>query len=371
MPLPDYQITVINPATGLTNWIYDGAALYDLRYNRALNDIGALALTLPSRTEMPSVFSLDSLVEVSRTSPLTGKLQVEDTYLTRLTHRFREGNEERFVVGALSLNHLLARRVIDPADDPLSAGGYSTKAGPADLVLRAYAREQIGDLASAGRSISTFNVGPVLTVGSGVGKRSRYENLFEVFQELAKQGGVDFVVSRIIGNTFRLTIQPMGGNLTRSVNYPFAPFVMFNPSRANLPNASLLYDRKKEANFCYALGQGQGDSRILTKLQGATLYDSILNRIEFAQDIRLAERGQTSQLLTGARDALREKQPQREFTFQPTGNQPGATYRLDFDLGDRVTAAWDTEEVNLRVTDVELGIDSGGETISIKLEPVA
>src|SRR5687768_5245196 len=146
MPLPDYQLTVIHPSTGQPLTVITGSGIDDLVYSKVLNNIGALAMTLPEGHDWSSIFVLDSLIEVARTSPLTGTLQTEETYLTRLTHRFREGDEELYVVGGLSLNHLLARRVIDPDDDPLAAGGYSTKAGPADDVMRAYAREQCGDL---------------------------------------------------------------------------------------------------------------------------------------------------------------------------------------------------------------------------------
>jgi hypothetical protein len=373
MPLPDYQLSIIDPTTGQVITVYDGVALYELRYNRPLNDIGAMALTLPvegNALRLRSIFSLDALIEVARTSPLTGQLQVEDTFLTRLTHRFREGDEERFVVGGLSLNHLLARRVIDPDDDPLAAGGYSTKAGPADDVMRSYAREQAGDLASADRAFPNFSVGPVGSIGTGVGKRARYENLFELFQELSRSSNMDFIVTRVTSNTLRLTIAPIGTDKSQSPNYPFAPFFMLNPDRGNLANPSLLIDRKKEGNFCYALGQGQGEFRIVAKVTGLGLGDSPYNRLEFTQDVRLAERGQSQQLLTGARDALKERQPQREFTFEPSGQQPGNIYRQDFDVGDLLTASWDDESLDLRVRDVELDISESGENISVVMEPV-
>lgn len=373
MSLPDYQITVIDPVTGQTITVYDGSALYEMRYNRPLNDIGAIAITLPVQDNglrLRGIFTLDTLVEVARTSPVTGKLQVEETFLTRLTHRFRENNEQRFVVGGLSLNHLLSRRLIDPDDDPLAAGGFSTKAGPADEVMRAYAREQCGDLASSDRQFPNFSVGSVLSVGTGVGKRLRYENLFEIFQELSRSGGVDFVVKRVIGNTLRLTVAPIGSDKSTSTNYPFAPSVMFNPDRGNLANPSLVMDRKKEGNVCYALGQGQGEFRIVAKVTGTGMGDSPYNRLEFAEDVRIAERGQADQLLTAAREALKERQPQREFTFDTSSQAPGNVYRQDWDIGDVVTAAWDEEQINLRIRDVELNISDSGEDINVVMEPV-
>jgi hypothetical protein len=370
MPLPDYQLTVIHPATGQPLTVITGSGIDDLAYSKVLNNIGALAMTLPeSGGDWSSIFVVDSLIEVARTSPLTGTLQTEETYLTRLTHRFREGDEELFVIGGLSLNHLLARRVIDPDDDPLAAGGYSTKAGPADDVMRAYAREQCGDLASAVRQFPNFSVGPVLSVGKPVGKRARYENLFELFQELSQSGQMDFHTQRLTGNTLRLTIEPIGSDKSRSSNYPTTPFAMFNPNRGNLENPSLLIDRKDEKNFVYALGQGPGEFRVVAKVVGLGVGDSPYNRVEFTEDVRLAERGQSQQLLTGARDALVNNQAKKEFTFDLTGDLPGAVYGSDFVVGDVVTAMWDSSELNLRVTGVELSISADGESIAVTVSP--
>lgn len=369
MSLPDYQLTIVSPSSGQPLTVITGSGLDGLRFSRVLNGIGSLALTLPEGEDWASIFTLDTLIEVARTDPVTGGLRTEDTYLTRLTHRFREGDQELFVVGGLSLNHLLARRVVDPDDDTLAAGGYSTKAGPADDVMRAYAREQCGDLASAARQFPNFSVGPVLSVGGGVGKRARYENLLELFQELAKAGQMDFTTRRLTGNTLRLTIEPIGSDKTRSTNYPFAPFVMFNPVRGNLENPSLLQDRKGEGTYVYALGQGPGEFRIVSQVSGLGIVDSPYNRIEFTEDIRLAERGFGQQLLTGARDALISRQAQKVFTFRITGDLPGAVYHVDWEIGDLVTCAWDAVELNLRITEVELDISADGESINVKVEP--
>jgi hypothetical protein len=368
--LADYQLTVRSPYDGSVLTVLSGSAFDDCKYSRALNDIGVFAMTLPSDPDWPAIFTLDTLIEVERTSPVTGFLQVEETYLTRLLHRFREGNEERFVVGGLSLNHLLARRIIDPADDPLAAGGYSTKAGPADDILVAYANEQAGPSASAARRFLNFSVAASASVGSPAGRRLRYENLLDVFQEVADQSNVDFIVSRITSNTLRLTVLPIGTDRTRTRNYPFAPFVELNPLRGNLSDPSLRLDRKKEQNYVYALAQGPGESRIVTQVQGAGINDSPYNRIEFTTDVRTAERGDSTTVGTQARAALYEQQAKMEFTFKPTGTEPGNIYRQDWDVGDTLTCVWDDEIIDLRVREVEVSLDNGGETITPKLEPI-
>lgn len=370
MTLPTYQISVYSATTGAVVAVLDSTSFDDLRYSRALNDIGALAMTLPYDPQWATVFALDNLIEVERTSPLTGTLQVEETYLTRLTHQFREGDDERFIVGGLSLNHLLSRRLIDPADDPAAAGGYSTKAGPADDVMIQYVREQCGDLcATAVRKFPNFTVQTTLSVGSSIGRRLRYDNLFETCQDIASRGGVDFIINRLITNQLRMVVAPIGSDKSRTRNYPGGQFVQLDPQRGNLSDPSLLFDRKKEQNYVYALGQGPGDTRIVSKLEGLGNFDSPYNRIEFTADVRTANRGDATTLATGARAALYDKQANKEFTFKPTGQEPGNLYRLDFDVGDILTCVYGDVSIDLRVRQVEISLTSDNEEISITVQP--
>lgn len=374
MSLPAYQITVTDAATGTTNAVYDGSAFDDLKFSRELDDVGLFAATMPYTDQIASIFTLDSFIDVQRTSPITGFLQVEDTFLCRLTHHFREGDEEKFIVGAFSLNHLLARRIIDPTDDPLAAGGYSTKSGPADDVLVAYAREQCGDLClTAARVFPNLSIAASSSLGDTVGRRLRYDNLLKVFQDVCNQSDtilMDFQIVRLYGNTLRLNIAPLGRDLRRSRNYPFAPFVEFNPLRGNMADPSLLFDRKEEQNYVYALAQGPGESRIVTRVTGDGTFDSPYNRIEFTTDIRNAERGDTTTVLTSARTALFDKQPRKDFTFKPTGTEPGAIYRQDFDVGDLVTCTFGNDSFDLRVRGVEINLSEDNEDISVVVSPI-
>jgi len=374
MSLPQYQISVTNATTGTTNAVYSGQAFDDVKFSRVLDDVGLFAATMPYTDALMSIFTLDSLIEVQRTSPITGFLQTEEVYLTRLTHHFREGDEEKLVIGAFSLNHLLARRIIDPADDSGAAGGYSTKSGPADDILVAYARQQCGDLClTAARQYPNFTVAASSSLGESIGKRLRYDNLLKIFQDVCNQSSIilmDFQIVRLIGNTLRLNVYPIGRDLRRSRNYPGAPFLELNPLRGNLANPSLLFDRKQEQNYVYALAQGPGESRIVTRVTGDGTFDSPYNRIEFTTDIRNAERGAASTVRTTARTALFDKQAKKEFTFKPTGTEPGGVYRIDFDIGDLVTCTFGTDSFDLRIRGVDISLSSNNEDISITVAPI-
>lgn len=364
----NYQINVFSPTSGELLHIFDPLSFYDLRYSRVLNDIGALVLTFPADDNLPDLFPLDALVEVNRTSPVTGDLITEETFFCRMTHRFREGNDERFLVGGLSLNHLLSRRVVNPYDDPLQAGGFSTKGGAADTVLREYAYEQMGAGASSERQFANFTIALVEGVGLSVGRRLRFENLFTVFQEIAEQSLMDFQIVRTEGNHLELQIGRRGADKTQTFNYPSIPFVLLNPNRGNLLDPSLLHDRRKEANFLYAMAQGAGENRIIRPYQGDGVGDSPWNRIEFTEDIRTTERNYATEILTEVRRVLKENEQAVEFTFSVSGDQPGTTYREDWDIGDSISVMWGAAYQDLRVRSVEISISERGEELQVTTE---
>lgn len=365
--LPNYQVTVIAPTTGEVIRIFDSQTFTSLQYSLALNDVGAMVMTFDTDEDMTDLFPLDAMIDIQRTDPTTNNLVLEETYFARLTHRLQENNQQQFIVGGLSLNHLIARRVVDPADDPLQAGGYSTKAGAADTVMRAYANEQMVASAAARRFVD-FSIDPTSGVGESVGKRLRYENLLDVFQSICANNDMDFHIERRSGREMALTIARIGTDKTYARNYPFSGFVLLDPARGNLANPSLLTDRKKEGTFGYFLGQGPGEQRITLPIGTDDQYDSPWNRIEFSKDVRQAERGDSLQILTEARAQLKDAGVKVEFTFDMTGQLPGNAYRIDWIVGDRITAQWESVMVDLRITGVEFNIDQSGETMNIATE---
>lgn len=367
MPLPSYQILFLHPVTGAVIKVFDAQAFYQIRYNRAYNGIGAIAITLPVDRMPTAAFDLtDMFIEVQRTSPITGQLITEETYLARSWRRYRVDVDERYTIGGLSLNHLLARRVVDPNDDPFEAGGFSTKAGPADLVLYQYASEQISTLASAPRQMPGLTVPGVFGVAPSIGLRLQYENLFQVFQQTCKQAEIDFNISRTTGINMALNVGYLTTDRTESANYPITPFVLLTPQRGNLSNPSFLRDRTDEQNFVYMQGKGQGSSRYTIEWQdSAATTASPFNRIEFAADARNVEKGDSLGILTEAVDALKERQQVIKFDFQPLGTEPGNVYRLNWDVGDLITATWDANTANLRIMSVEMNVTEGGENLSI------
>lgn len=370
MTLPSYQLNVYDPTTGDLLQIFDPNNFYEMTYERLLWDVGKFVLTLPYKDGIEDLFPVDALMDILRTSPDTGNLVLEDTYLCRLTNKFWAQGELQYVVGGLHLNHLFDRRIIDPADDPTAAGGYSTKADAADNVIRAYVREQMGDLASADRSLPNFTVSPVPGTGNPVGARKRYDNLLKTLQELSAKGEMDFVLQHLLGNSIYCNIAVIGTDKTRTANYPLQPYVGLAPERGNLEDPSLTIDRKEEGNVVYILGEGNRENRTLFIMSGSGVTDSPYNRIEFTKNAQNSDKKSPLELVTDAFAALRDNQPTTEFTFKPISTAAGSVYQLDWILGDKVTVSWGTFEQDVRITGVKIKISSEGEEIEVLIKDV-
>lgn len=369
VPPASYQIVCLHPVSGQVLRIFDSQSIYELRYSRVYNSIGACVFTIPfTQISLDIVDLTDMFVDVQRTSPLTGELITEETYLARRWQRFSE-SDERYSIGGVSLNHLLSRRVIDPDDDPNEAGGYSTKAGAADTVMYQYASEQIGGVASAERQMPGLSIAGVFgTAAVNVGYRLAYENLLETLQKIAQQASLDFQIVRTTGINMQLNIGNLTVDRTQDANYPNTPFVLLNPQRGNLSSPSFTRDRGNEATFVYMRGKGQGAARtLLTTFSDATSA-SPFNRIEVAADARNVEKGDSLGMLTEADNVLKERQQLIQLDFTPEGTEPGNLYRLNWDVGDLLSASWDENRADLRVQSIEINISESGENLKATMQ---
>lgn len=251
----------------------------------------------------------------------------------------------------------------------LARGGYSTKAGAGDDVILEFIDEQCGATASVGRQFPNFTVAASGGIGQPVGARKTLkDNLLKVCQELADQGEIDFYLERVSGNSITAYSAVIGSNKSKGINYPNNPFVYLTPIRGNLGQPHLIYDRRKEGNFLYAQGEGQGENRTLSEFIASGTTDSPYNRVEFYMSKQSAEKSDPYQLQTSAIAKLQEKQAKVEFNFEPTGLEAGNMYREDWDIGDIITIGWGAIERDVRVMEVDIQVNSQGERISVTLE---
>lgn len=371
MSFPQYQLNVYSTANfGALITTLPVSDTFNLTYTKVLNDIGSLAFTVAQDgTDWRSIFADDNIIDVLRAAP-DGTLTVEESYFVVLFEHISADDGERFIIGGYSLNELLRRAQVDPADDSVQPnGGFVTKSGDVVQVIRAYVRENIGDLASAPRRRPRFSVPNQPNAGRDVGANLRFENLWDEMKKLAVAGNIELNVVHDGNGNLELELARIGTDRTVTAN-TVPPYLVFSPQRGNLFNPRLLIDRKNEKNFYYVLGEGDGANRPIISVVSTAANETIYNRKEGTVDARDANRGDTIAMQTAGLQALADNRALIEFTFDIMPNVPGSIYRKDWFFGDTATFIWDGLQYDRRITEIEVSLDENGENMSIKLNEV-
>jgi hypothetical protein len=226
-----------------------------------------------------------------------------------------------------------------------------------------YAYYNLGPGASAARQTPGLTVPVPNGVGTGVGYRLRFDDLFKTLQDAAARGNMDFNVQRTTGFNTELDIAVIGTDRRQSTHYPWGPFVLLDPHRGNLSDPNLSQDRKSEKNTVYQLGAGQDVNRALLKLASDDALASPFNRIEYSDQSGNVQKGDATGLLTAARTSLKKNAYKQTFSYKPLLNDPGNSYQGAYFLGDLISVSYDEYSADLRITGVELFVSSQGETI--------
>ncbi len=371
MSYPQYQLSVYDTSNfGALLTVLPVSEAFNLSYSKLLNDIGSLAFTLPfDSTDWASIFATDNIIDVQRKNP-SGNLVTEESYFVVSLEHVTADDGDRFVVGGYSLNDLLRRAQVNPADDSVQPnGGFVTKTGDVVQVIRAYVRENLGDLASVSRQRPRFSVPNQADAGRDVGANLRFENLWDEMRKLAVAGGIELNVVHDGSGNLELELARIGTDRSVTAN-TVPPYLVFDPKRGNLFNPKLLIDHKQEKNFFYVLGEGDGANRPIVPVVSTAASDTIYNLREGVVDARDARRGDTVAMQTAGNQAIADNRALVEFTFDIAPDVPGSVYRRDWFFGDTATFIWDGLQYDRRITEIEVHLDDSGENMSIKLSEV-
>jgi hypothetical protein len=344
--------------------LYDLPALLSLNYEVELNATTPLIFSVPGTDVRASFIQRDHFVEVRRYNGEEWRTQA--TFMVKLIEKIRETGEEgesteTYLFGCLSLEDLLAGRVVDPDDDPLEANGYSTKSGYTETVMHSYVREQLGAGASDERQIPFFAQSTDKGRGRSVGFRERHSNLLELLQRMTEPFGVDFRVLLKNSNQLVFTTDIYGRN--RSKSNDSTSFFAFSENRGNLANAKLSQDYRETKNFAYILGPGEGDNRIVLNRNTNDVYATPFARREFVVDAGNTEAGSSLEALTEGDKALNDERPRVEFTFDLVQNNI-SQYEVNWFLGDVVTVIYGDFQQDLRIMKVAIQVQSTDEQIT-------
>lgn len=373
----DYQLKLYNP-DGTELAVLDMRRIEHLYYERMVNDIGQLNFTLDASDSLASVFGqTDTVVDVWRRNAPGKNFELEDTYLLRYWNRFEDENSEYLIYGGPQIGHLMKRRIIIPADDPLEAGGYSSKYGAADTVMYQFANEQcINPNANTNRAIPNLIASaPSGTARNVFQRRQGGDSLFDTLQECSINSALydgsyiryDWHVRHNGDLEFEFVVEQRGSDKTERTNFlAGTPYIVFNPERGNMISPSLTLDRKTEETIVWVGGRGLADQRILYPVSDNTaLAASPWNRIEGYVDSRSDD--DTNGLIAAGQEELDDKKLKFDFDFTPDLDGFQGRYNEDWVLGDFVTGYFAGYSQDVRISAVAVEVDND-EGIQITLE---
>ena len=364
-----YQFTV------LTSYLEPLAIIGDyigFTYNKTLNNYGTLVHT--QQYKYKSLFLNggrlipDRIIRIDR-SVAGGPFAIE--FNTMWFCRLAEWDYEKITITAFDADILLKRRVL-----AYSAKSTQTnKFGTADDLMKAYVRENLGEL--AGDAIRTippnlFGVQPDLGGCPRLNKSASGKTVLSVLQELAtdslaKGTWLGFGIIAVNNGT-KLEFQTFTGQRGTDRRYPYGDNpTLLGAEQGNLTNVTLTDDWRDEGNVVYAGGQGEGSSQIIQFAQNRQRREiTTWSRIE--EWVSASHAGTTLTGQTEAELRLRELRPFKSFSAD-VQDTDSSRYGREYRLGDRVTALFDGETFDVMVEGVQVDVtDPNPDNVTIKLQ---
>ena len=336
-----------------------------LDYTRSVNNFGTLRMSLPGTFSMDNL-SLDNRIAVWRS--VSGAPQYLDTetvwFIRDIKKTLSDRGEKLIEVTALSAAELLNRRYVAY----FAGTDQASKAGPADDVMKAIVRENLGSLATnTARDWSSYlTVASDLAAGPRITKGFAWRNVLTVLQELAVASvtaGTPTFFDIVCPNSDPASLQFMTYTTQRGTDK--SATVTLAPEMGTLTSIVREYDYSSEVTYVYAAGQGLESDRAISEGGDSTrIAASPFNRREYvAQSGFVTTQGG----LDSERDgALRDGRPKRSFTAQvvSAGN---ALYGKDYFFGDRVAVSFDGELATARLDSIAVSLSHGEERISASI----
>lgn len=310
---------------------------FDLDAGLSLNGVGAIKVTLAAAS-LPKPL-LDMRLAIYRRIGEQQKLLGGTTWLIRKIGRSLDQSGRReLTLWAEGPNTLLKRRwVAYPANSD-----QTHKLGPADDMMKAVVRENMGNLAAViERDWSVWlRVANDSGRGPVVEKEMAWRQVLAVLQEIgqvAEAAGtaVYFDIAAISEQQFefRTYIGLRGVDRSRPGNIGF---VVLSPENGSVVDGDLDWDGADEATWVYAAGQGTGDSRLIGEAgDNGRIASSPFGRIEIVEQTNNIG---TQEGLDEEAIALLQARRPRRLVKLSLADAPGLQAGIHYDLGDKV--AW-------------------------------
>jgi hypothetical protein len=365
-----YQLAFRDTSGDLVT-IMDLTGAMNMRYSKVRNGFGSFLLTLPYDLAKPIMGVLDGVVQVIWTDG-EGSNILDGNYLLRHKGFLGEDRTDIYTITGRSPEHLLTRRIFLSEDDPLEANGFSTKSGASDTIIREIVYEQmINPATNAARAFTGLSAPAAAGTYDFAAFREESSDakVLTLIKKIADATGVDFWIDYDnSGPAFTFETGTIGTDRRKSTNQPLSqPYIYFSPQLGNLDQPELVIDRSEENNYVFVFGQGPAGSRLIYPKEGTGTADSPWNRCEFG--VQAKNTKTVDDWITEADAALNDERSKlTSFTFNPQRGSQFARYGRDWFFGDKVTASYQDQEVEVRITGVTVNVTSGGETIDPEME---
>lgn len=359
----EYEI-VLYTQDGLRLAVIDQAVNFE--YMHVINGLGRFKINLP-KTFDKALIAKNRRIGFWRKPEGGARRQDFHGIVTRPFRWQSTGNAVARSISGYSANLLLKRKFVNyPA-----GSAQAEKDGPADNVMKAIVRENLGTSAPGARQLPStiFSVASDAGKGPTVARAFAWQNVLEVLQELsdtARQAGTEvyFAVAPVSEKQveFRTYIGQPGTDRTADGPLPLIVGVDYD----NLRNAEYDENFDDEANAVTAGGQGEGAARVRAVAVTPEASNNPFARAELFRDAR--HESNVDALLDMANAELIAQRGIRRFAAQ-IQDAPGTRYGVDWFFGDRVMASFDGEQFESLIRAVEVSIDGNGrEQIKATLE---
>lgn len=338
-----------------------------LAYVNTVNVPGAATLSLQSG-QLPPAYRVgpDWMLEITRSVAPTVPERLEGQ-----TRWFIRKITRQVSAGILSLHAASALCLLDTRDVAYAAGSaQAKKSGPADNVIKAIGRENLGSLATdTARQLRAdlFAVAADVGLGPAISKAFSRKNVLQIVQEIcaaaAAQGVALFVDVVWNGTSLELRTYVGQRGADRSATSPI-PLLLEADA---LGDIEIEEDYTSEATAVYAAGQGlESDRDVQLATNSTQLARSPWARREVTLAATQVPKGDTAALLAEAQRGLWERRARTRFSAAITPT-PQLRYGIEWDWGDRATASVEGQVWPVRIDTRQVTIAGGKETITAGL----
>ncbi len=361
--MAEYSVTFMNVVGGAPLQLRDWRTL-DVR--RRQNAAGELRLELP-RAELPGLRLVrDARLEVIR----DGRRLLDGFWLLRWVERFERDGERLYRLHFVDQISILDNPIIAyPAGT-----SYTSKSGKADDLIKQFARENLGSLATdPARNLSAYiSIEANTGQGAQTYKVATKRRLLGVCQDLAR-------ASTQLGTPLFFDLVPQGTNTLALRTFArwrgadhrsgAAVPVVLSPELATMDTAERSEDYRFDFSVVYASGQGAGSQRVtVTTSDAARLVASPWARKERFVDARNLKT--LDALNSTAAATLLQGRPALLITGV-VRDRPGCIFGVHWGFGDLVDASVDGVVASCRVEQVTVEATPDAETVSVELLDMA